>query len=248
MSQPLDGAGPPLRGLETSPPEAPPTGGVTELGRRLRRMIVTPADAFQPPLSLWVWLAPLLLLSVAAFAQALLSADLWVAEGLAANPDAAAAVQQMPPDKLTGMRVAVGVGSLAMTWVGYLVPALAFWFGLSFVLGGRTGFGAVLAVTAFTGLVLLPRDILLTALRLRAGTIHIYTSPAVLVDPEQKAVIALAEHLDIFAVYRLVLLGFGFRSISGLRGKQTGWLVGVLWVLGAGLAAGMALLGQKFGK
>jgi hypothetical protein len=219
-----------------------------ELITRFRGMILSPGDAFQPPLSIWVWLAPLILLSVAALAQAILSADLWLAEGLVANPDAAAAVQQMPTDKLTGIRFVMGFGALAMTWVGYVVPALVFWFGLSFVLGARTGFGAVLAVTAFTGLVMLPRDILLTALRLRADTIHIYTSPAVLADPEQKALIALAEHLDIFAVYRLVLLGFGFRSVSGLRGKQTGWLVGVLWVLGAGLAAGVALLGQKFGK
>jgi hypothetical protein len=211
-------------------------------------MISSPTDAFQAPLSRWVWLAPLILLSVAAFAQAILSADLWFAEGLAANPDAAAAIEQLPTDKLTGIRVAMGIFGLAMTWVGYLVPALVFWFGLSFVLGGRVGFGAVLAVTAFTGLVMLPRDILLTVLRVRAGTIHIYTSPAVLVEPDQKVLIALAEHLDIFAVYRLVLLGLGFRSISGLRGKQTGWLVGVLWVLGAGLAAGMALIGQKFGK
>jgi hypothetical protein len=215
---------------------------------RFRRMISSPSDAFRPPLSRWVWLVPLILLSLAAFAQAILSADLWVAEGLAANPDAAAAIEQMPTGKQTGIRVALGVGGLAMTWVGYLIPALVFWFGLSFVLGGRTSFGAVLAVTAFTGLVMLPRDILLTLLRLRAGTIHIYTSPAVFAEPEQKVLIALAEHLDIFAVYRLVLLGFGFRSISGLRGKQTGWLVSVLWVLGAGLAVGMTLLGQTFGK
>ncbi len=247
MSQPMDGAGPPYTGLP-SPSAPPPTGVAVELMRRFRRMISSPTDAFQAPLSRWVWLAPLILLSVAAFAQAILSADLWFAEGLAANPDAAAAIEQLPTDKLTGIRVAMGIFGLAMTWVGYLVPALVFWFGLSFVLGGRVGFGAVLAVTAFTGLVMLPRDILLTVLRVRAGTIHIYTSPAVLVEPDQKVLIALAEHLDIFAVYRLVLLGLGFRSISGLRGKQTGWLVGVLWVLGAGLAAGMALIGQKFGK
>ena len=248
MSQPSDGVGPPFTEYRMSPSTPPPIGVAAELVLRFRRMISSPGGAFQPPLSKWIWLAPLILLSVAAFAQAILSADLWVAEGLAANPGAAAAIQQMPAGQLTGMRIAVGVGSLAMTWVGYLVPALAFWFGLSFVLGGRVSFGPVLAVTAFTGLVMLPRDILLTLLRVHAGTIHIYTSPAVFAEPEQKVLIALAEQLDVFAVYRLVLLGFGFRSISGLRGKQTGWLVVVLWVLGAGLAAGTTFLGQKFGK
>lgn len=248
MSQPLDGAGPPRTqsaasdSRQASPPVA------ADLLARLGRMISAPADAFRPPLSIWVWLVPLILLSLAAFAQAMLSADLWFAEGVTANPEAAAAIQDMPADKLSGIRLAMGVGGLAMTWVGYLVPALVFWFGLSFVLGGRTGFGAVLAVTAFTGLVMLPRDILLTVLRLNAGTVHIYTSPAVLAEPEQKVLIALAEHLDIFAVYRLVLLGFGFRSISGLRGRQVGWLVGVLWALGAGFAVLMTLIGQKFGK
>lgn len=247
MSQPLDGAEPPFTRYQ-GPPSAPPPSVAADLMARFRRMVTSPTEAFQPPLSMWVWLAPLILLSLATFAQAMLSADLWVAEGLAANPDAAAAIQQMPTDKLAGMRVIMGVGGLAMTWVGYVVPALVFWFGLSFVFGGRTGFGAVLGVTAFTGLVMLPRDILLTLLRLHAGTIHIYTSPAVFAQPDQKVLIALAEHLDIFALYRLVLLGLGFRSISGLRGKQTGWLVGMLWVLGAGLAAGMTLIGQKFGK
>ena len=243
MSQPLDGAEPPFTGYPTSP-SAPPPGVVADLMGRFRRMITSPGEAFQPPLSMWVWLAPLILLSLVAFAQAMLSADLWIAEGLAASPQGAAAIA----DKMAQVRIAMGVGGLVMTWVGYLVPALVFWFGLSFVLGGRTAFGPVLAVTAFTGLVLLPRDILLTALRLHAGTLHFYTSPAVLAEPDQKVLIALAEHLDIFALYRLVLLGLGFRSISGLKGKQTGWLVGVLWVLGAGLAAGMTLIGQRFGK
>lgn len=225
-------------------PAAPPPG----LATRLQRMFVSPGDAFRPPLSAWVWLAPLILMSLCAFGLYFASSDLLIAEGMAANPNGAAALDQMSADKMVAIRIAMGVGATATTWVAYLIPAVFFWIGLNFVLGGRASFGAVLAVTAFTGLVMLPRDILLTFLRVRAGTIHIYTSPAVFAVPEQKAIIALAEHLDIFALYRLVLLGFGFRSISGLRGKQTGWLVGILWVLGAGLAAGMATLGQRFGR
>ncbi len=247
MTQPPDVLDPQTPPPPVGVPELPAAGPGAELLSRFKRMFSAPSEAFRPPLSRWVWLFPLILLSIWAFAQALLSADLWIAEGLVGSPEGAAAFDQMPADKMGGIRIAMGVGALAMSWVGYLVPALFFWIGLTFVLGGRASFMAVLAVTAFTGLVMLPRDILLTFLRLQAGTIHIYTSPAVLVDPGQKALIALAEHLDVFALYRLVLLGFGFRSVSGLKGRQTGWLVAVLWVLGAGLASAMTALGQRFG-
>jgi hypothetical protein len=243
MTQSSNGLGPSAPEMAASVLPPPSGGPLQELGMRFKRMLSAPGDAFQPPISKWVWLAPLILLSLWAFAQAILSARLWID-----SPEMAAAFEQIPEDKMAGIRIFMGVGALATTWVGFLLPALVFWFGLSFVLGGRVAFGPVLAVTAFTGLVMLPRDILLTVLRLRADTIHIYTSPAVFADPERKVLIVLAEHLDIFALYRLVLLGFGFRSISGLKGKQTGWLVGVVWVLGAAFAAAMTLLGQKFGK
>jgi hypothetical protein len=248
MSQQRDGSGSPPPGNQVSPLAPAPNPPPAELAMRLRGMLCAPGTAFEPPLSRWVWLAPLILLSLFAFGGALLSANLWIREGLAANPNGAAALEQMQGEKMAWVRVVMGVGVLATTWLGYLVPAVIFWFGLNFLLGGRAGFGAVLGVTAFTGLVMLPRDVLLTILRLHADTVHIYTSPAVLADPEQKATIALAEHLDVFALYRLILLAFGFRSISGLTGKQTGWLVGLLWVLGAGFSAGLALLGKSFGR
>jgi hypothetical protein len=230
-------------------PEPPSAGVPADLLRRLRLMIASPGEAFRPPLSKWVWIAPLVLLSIWAFFQWYLSSDLVLAEGMASNPDSAAALEGLPEGKLGGFRLVIGIGALFMTWVGYLVPAAFFWLGLNFVLGGKAGFGAVFAVTVFTAIVLVPRDILLTVLRLRAGAIHpIYTSPAVLLDAEQKPLIAMAEHLDLFALYRLVLLAFGFRAISGLKGKQVAWMVCVLWLLSAAFAAGMSALGQRFGS
>jgi hypothetical protein len=247
MSESLENTGT-EHGGPGSPSRGAPASIPSDLLSRLRRMFVSPGDAFQPPLSAWVWVAPMILLSLCACALFYASSNLLIAEGMVSGPGGAGGLDQLPADKLAMVRVFMGVGALTMTWVGYLIPAVFFWMGLNFVLGGRAGFGAVLAVTVFTGLVMLPRDILLTFLRVRAGSFHIYTSPAVFADPEQKGLIALLEHLDIFALYRLVLLWFGFRSISGLRAKQTGWLVGILWVLGAALTAGMASLGQRFGR
>ena len=137
------------------------------------------------------------------------------------------------------------VGSLTGLWLGWLLLAGLLHFG-STLLGGRGSMQSALNVVAWASLPFAVRDLLRIIFMLAAG--HAIVSPGLSGFTSTPGFIAqFLTRVDIFLIWRVVLLVIGFATTDGLtRGKAvTGVLVVVLLVLLA--QAGLGALASNFG-
>ena len=137
------------------------------------------------------------------------------------------------------------VGSLTGLWLGWLLLAGLLHFG-STLLGGRGSMQSALNVVAWASLPFAVRDLLRIIFMLAAG--HAIVSPGLSGFTSTPGFIAqFLTRVDIFLIWRVVLLVIGFAMTDGLtRGKAvTGVLVVVLLVLLA--QAGLGALASNFG-
>jgi hypothetical protein len=203
-----------------------------------------------------MWIAPLVLLSLMQFAQGILLRDLAL-ENMRAKIERSELVPEDqkesilrdlqpgadPPGKVVGQTL-FGVATF---WViGFLVPAVLFLVGLNFVLGARASFRPVFTVAAFSGLVLLVRELLRTPIMLARDTVHVHTSPAAFLSEPSAAALAALGSFDVFELYRMVVLTFGLSAVSGVAPRRAAVPVVGVWLLYLLATVGCALspLGQ----
>lgn len=241
------------------PPRPPGGGAPPGLFARFGRLFTSPRTAFHPPLGRAVWLVPLSLLALMQLSQGYLLRDLTREQFISGIERSERLTEEQRQTMITQMESAFEDpqrlllqslwGVMGAMLVSYVLTAALYHLGINFGLGGRVRFGETLGVTAFTGLVFLVREAIRLPLMLSKETLYVFTGPAAFVDPENRLLITLCDRLDLFSLFRLVLLAYGLASISGLRVSRTVIPVLAVWAL-AGILGVLFMLspvGRMFG-
>jgi hypothetical protein len=224
--------------------------------QRIVALFSAPRKAFALPWTSSMWTVPLVIVSLAGVTQGVLLRPL-------SNERARATIensQRIPEEQKEQMleRIEAGQNSpagqigppiaiLVGTWLlAYLLPAVLYLFGLNFVLGARARFWEVFTVTAFSGLILVVREVVRVPVMLAKHSLDVYTSPAALVNPDNTALVYGLNIFDVFDIYRLIVLAIGLAVLTGLPLKRAGFPVLVVWLLYAvaGLGCVLSPLGQ----
>lgn len=166
-------------------------------------------------------------------------------------------MEQMPPDR-RAIADQQGPRNQAVTWalspVGLLVidmlAALVLWPTINFGFGGKTSFGAILAVELFAGLALWPGRFVLAAIALFAGASpegFVISNPAptnigAFLNPQETsaALYTLASNIDVLSIWCLILTSIGVAIVAGVK-RSSGYIaVFGWWVLFLLIQVGMA--------
>ena len=222
-----------------APPAAP--GPEPSLPQRFAWLWSAPRKAWTLPLAHSVWIVALIVLGVSQFGQSWLLRDL-VREQMVTNIEQndrmteeqkTEIVARMEEGYSSDARYAgqslLGVVTALLMMV--LVPAALYLFGLNFGLGARVPFREVFAVTAFSGLITVVRDLLRTPIMLQRETLYVFVSPAALVDPNNRALVWALDRFDVFSLYRLFVLAIGLAVIARMRPQRAAIPVVAVWLL-----------------
>ncbi len=220
-------------------PGAPGRAVAPSILQRFFWLFSSPRKAFQPPLTVSVWLIPLIALSLVQISQTYLLRDLMQEHTKAAieqnekipEDQKAQIIDRLsqPPSPAAEIAQALG-GVIALCLLGFALTALLYMLGLNFVLGARARFAEIFAITALSGLVTLPRELLRLPLMLSKHSLYVYTSPAAFVSPDQGVLSAGLNMFDVFELYRLVLLAVGFSVLTALPVRRTAYPVVAVWL------------------
>ncbi len=228
----------------------PGSGPALTLPERIFRLFTSPWEAFARPWPRNIWIVPLLFMLVVSTTQSLLLRDL----ALDAQVDRVSGmdISQAQKDAIldsidsgstsaAGLVIQTVLGVVFSIALWYLLPALLYMLGLSFGLGARLRYAEALGVTMLTALLHGMRELIRLPIMLINNTLHVYTGPAALADPEQRALLALLQRFDLFDIYRIFLLTIGFAAISGLSARRTLIPVLSVWLLASMIFVGAYL-------
>jgi hypothetical protein len=154
----------------------------------------------------------------------------------------------------------VRMGKAFATTTAYASPVLAIAFYvliagillLAFRLfGGEGTFTQALSVTLYSWVPLTLFSIILALVAFSHGTIDpatvatvVKSNPAFLVDfNEQRVLYALLSSFDVFVIWTLILLTFGFSAVSKLSKGVSVAIVFSLWIAGVIVKVGFAAMG-----
>jgi hypothetical protein len=137
---------------------------------------------------------------------------------------------------------------LAVVW--YLIIALLLWGGVR-LMGGEGTFKQAFSATVYSWFPMVLFGIIVTIVILARGTFDptqmatiVKSNPAFLVDmKEQPILFSLLGNFDVFTIWTVVLLIFGFTAISKLPKGKVAAIVLVLWVVFILLRLGGAAIG-----
>ncbi len=228
----------------------PESGPTLTLPERVFRLFTSPWEAFARPWPQNLWVLPLLFMLVVSTTQSILLRDLALETQIdrVSGMDISQAQKDAILDSIdsgsasaTGLVTQTLLGVVFSIALWYLLPALLYLLGLSFGLGARLRYAEVLGVTMLTALLHGLRELLRLPIMLSNHTLHVYTGPAALADPEQRALLALLQRFDLFDIYRIFLLTIGFAAISGLSAKRTLIPVLSVWLLASVILVGVYL-------
>lgn len=131
----------------------------------------------------------------------------------------------------------------------YALVALALW-GAVRLLGGVGDFGQSLSATLYAWMPMVLFSIILTIVVVARGSLDpmemqtvVKSNPAFLVDRVEHPVLAsFLATFDLFTIWTVVLLVFGFSALSGLSKAKTAAIVISLWTLVVVVKLGLAAL------
>ncbi len=194
------------------------------------------------------WLIPIIIIIVCSIGSAWINQDLIKQRQI----DKISKWEQVPDEQReaaiqkteeSGI-ISTTVGITVFTFVIFLFVSLLFWVSGNFVFGGSAKFVSVLSVYTWGSLTFIPEEIIKTILRGVRSTYDVYSSLALLMDPEQSKTVLfkLANAIDIFSIWRLFLWGLGLSIIYNFtRGKSYG--IVIFWyVFGVLIWIGLTLL------
>ena len=166
------------------------------------------------------------------------------------NPNMSDAdVQRMENMSKGMMKVMQFIGPLfAVIW--WLIVALVL-FGAFRIMGGDLGFKQSLSATLYAWVPLTLFSIILTVVIVMRGTVDptymatvVKSNPAFLVDlKEQPVLFSLLSSFDIFTIWTIVLLIFGFAAASRFSRAKSAVIVLSLWFVMLVIKVGFAALG-----
>ncbi len=132
-------------------------------------------------------------------------------------------IENMESQSATSYYIQTIGGTVFSTVVIYLVAAGAFWILGNFVFGGTASFKQMFAMYSWVGLISGLEYLIKIPLVLAKGSIKVYLSLAVLLDPDQynTLLFQILNAFDIFAIWRVVLWGMGFAIIYNFSKQKS---------------------------
>jgi hypothetical protein len=125
------------------------------------------------------------------------------------------------------------MGALGEAAVGLIAAAILLFVG-NIVMSGRAVYQQMFSVFLWTGMVNLIGGVLRIPLALKQNTMMVFFSPAAFMNPEaqETALFRAASFLDIFVVWRMILVAIGFSAIYKFSiGKSLGVILGLFVLL-----------------
>ena len=137
---------------------------------------------------------------------------------------------------------------LAALW--YVIVAAALLLAVR-LMGGEGNFAQAFSATLYAWFPLILFGIIATVVMIARGSVDptqmatiVKSNPAFLVDmKEQPLLFALLSSIDIFTIWTIVLLIFGFSAVSRLSRAKTAAIVIALWVVMLVIKVGFAAIG-----
>ncbi len=224
-------------------------------GKRLLSVFIAPSALFGDikERSRW-WLPLLILLVVAATASVLprltISPEVFL-EGMRQNlPQGVEmseeqlnvlAEQASSPLAIMGTALTVMIVQTIITFLA----ALAFW-AIFAIFGGQANFGKSVSVVSYTGLVTALGMIFVSILSVILQRVDIITSLALLPFLEPGSFLyRFAAQIDLFAVWRIILMGLGFSIVVNVSKIKGFLLVIIPWLL---VSLALASINIGFGR
>ena len=125
------------------------------------------------------------------------------------------------------------VSILIWLLLSYVVAAGALWVGGNFILGGEARFVHLLSLFSYVSLISVLEIIVKLPLVLQKESLRVYTSLALLFDPDttSKAMLHFADAVDIFNIWRLILIISGFSIIYNFNKSKSTTVVLSLYIV-----------------
>ncbi len=142
------------------------------------------------------------------------------------------------------------VAIIIFTFVSIAVVAGVLLIAGNFVLGGKADYKSMLAIYAWGYLVAIPETLIKIPLMMAKESVHVYTSLALLFDPSdaETVIFKLANAVDLFSIWRIVLWSIGFGVVYKLSGEKSYSVVISLYVVYVLIYIGISsLFGGIFG-
>ncbi len=142
------------------------------------------------------------------------------------------------------------VAIIIFTFVSIAAVAGVLLIAGNFVLGGKADYKSMLAIYAWGYLVAIPETLIKIPLMMAKESVHVYTSLALLFDPSdaETVIFKLANAVDLFSIWRIVLWSIGFSIVYKLSGEKSYSVVISLYVIYVLIYIGISsLFGGIFG-
>lgn len=120
--------------------------------------------------------------------------------------------------------------------IATLIAGLLIWFGVGFVLGTRMRFGLAVAVAAWSSLITLPAQVLMSLLAWFQETMKVHVGFGALVpmdDPPSKLQTFLGAFLDAvgpLSIWYLAVMVIGASALSRAPRRSVAWVLGGIYV------------------
>jgi hypothetical protein len=243
-------------GAAPAPPVAEPPKNVFQ---RIVGVLFAPGETFadiaRRPDILW----PLLLLLVIGYATTFMLVPRMDMD--AALAEQAAQMKKQNPNMSdddierigrigkASMKVMQFIGPLIGV-VMYLVIALVLW-GAARMLGGQGEYKQALSATLYSWVPMILFSIILTVVAVARGSVDptqmavaVKSNPAFLVDMKEHPVLfSLLSNFDIFTIWTIVLLAFGFSAVTRLSKAKMATIIVVLYAIVILVKLGFAAMG-----
>lgn len=190
---------------------------------KLIRVFTDPATVFENVRLQPDWLLPLLITLVISVGFSLVTQDLMLdfqKEAIYENsliPEELkdTAIEQMENKSPMRLNIESIGGSVINIFVVYLIAAGAFLVVGNFILGGKASFKQLFSLVSWTGLIGGLELLVKLPLALSKGSLHVYTSLALLMDLSQKKtpLFMILDAIDIFTIWKIVLWSMGMSII-----------------------------------
>lgn len=135
--------------------------------------------------------------------------------------------------QIAGMRNFAWAGAGVSTVLAMVLSTVVLLFVGNIILGGSAKFRRIFSLFCWAGLIGLLGYLLRFPIAFQKTTMKVYFSPAVLLPPgaEESALFKIAAALDIFVIWRVILLAIGFAAIYRFTFGKSLATVGSLYVL-----------------
>lgn len=237
----------------------PPAAPAKSDPERLAGVLFSPGETFADIARKPTFLVPLILYLVLGYIGTFLVMPRMDWDAVTAQ-QAEQMKKQRPNMTDSDVEQAAKVGKAIGTVTAYVAPLLGvLWylivavvlFGAVRLMGGQGTFKQAFSATLYAWVPLVLFSILLTIVIVARGNIDpmamataVKSNPAFLVDmKEQPVLFSLLSSFDVFTIWTIVLLIFGFSALSKLSWAKTAAIVVSLWIVMIMIKIGFAALG-----